>query len=248
MRHLLLPERTAPGESVQLDRNNAHYLTHVLRLGVGDTVDAVDPDGRRLVLRITRAGGNSVTATAESEHERAPVAPGIPITLYQAVPKGRRFDDVVRQTVQAGVTRIVPIITERTVVKPGADSDARLARWSRVAREAVQQSGGLPVELAPPVDLQELSPDPDALSLLLHEQPLAQATLHGYLDRVPRAIELVVGPEGGLSPREVELLSSRGFMPLWLGDRVLRSETAGIFVLGAIHVVIKERAAWQASH
>ena len=74
-----------------------------------------------------------------------------------------------------------------------------------------------PVTIDPPVALPDLQPAPDALALVLHERPIAQETLHSYLERVPRHVELVVGPEGGFSPREVETLLSRGFQPLYLG-------------------------------
>ena len=101
------------------------------------------------------------------------------------------------------------------------------------------------MEIVPPLPLTEPAPAHDALSLLLRERPLAQETLHGYLDRVPRHVELVVGPEGGFSPDEVEMLLSRGFQPFCLGPRVFRTETAAIFALGAVKILVQEQDAWQ---
>jgi 16S rRNA (uracil1498-N3)-methyltransferase len=122
----------------------------------------------------------------------------------------------------------------------------RITRWERVAREAVQQSGALaPVVIDAPAELSAVYPAKDALSLVLHEQPIAHDTLHDYLVRVPSLVELVVGPEGGLSGEEVTMLLSRGFKPLYLGPRVLRTETAAIFALGAVQMTIQEHDAWQ---
>ena len=131
------------------------------------------------------------------------------------------------------------------VVRPESGGN-RTERWERIAREAVQQSGAQrPVEVAEPVGLESIASAPRALSLVLHPEPLAQTTLHGYLGSIPDEIELVVGPEGGLCGDEIEELGSRGFQPLWLGPQVLRSESAALFAAAAIRILILERATWQ---
>jgi 16S rRNA (uracil1498-N3)-methyltransferase len=101
------------------------------------------------------------------------------------------------------------------------------------------------VEVTPPAKLTDLHPVPGAVSLFLHTEPIAFHTLHGYLDRVPERVELAIGPEGGFSPSEVTLLTERGFRPLHLGQRVLRTESAALFALGAVQILIQERHSWQ---
>ena len=244
MRHLLLRSALRTGETVQLSSSDAHYISHVLRLTEGDRFDALDSEGALYTLRIVSAREGVTALVEEERHGRGPGAQGVAVTLYQAVPKGNRFSEIVRQAVQAGATRIVPLHTERTVVR--SEGAERVRRWERVAREAVQQSGAVvPVVIDPPTDIAAIYPAEDALSLVLHERPIAQGSLHGYLERVPRCVELVVGPEGGFSETEMNLLQSRGFRPLYLGPRVLRTDTAAVFALGAVQMIVEERDTWQ---
>ncbi len=244
MRHLLFRSALRIGETVQLSSSDAHYISRVLRLKEGDRFLALDSDGVLYTLRIATAGEGVSALVEEERRGRGSSAQGVSVTLYQALPKGNRFSDVVRQAVQAGATRIVPLLTERAVVH--ADGAERMKRWERIAREAVQQSGAVnPVVIDPPAELDSIHSAPGALSLALHEKPIAQGSLHGYLERVPGCVELAVGPEGGFSDREIDLLLSRGFKPLYLGPRVFRTETAAVYALGAVQMIVEERDTWQ---
>lgn len=245
MRHLLLPGRPSGGEHVVLSGDDFHYLVHVLRRRAGDGFDAVDAAGDRRHCTIVRTDSGSCTVEVQAAVDAAATAvSALPaVTVFQAVPKGGRFDDAVRALVQAGVTAICPIETERSVVRL-AESAARRDRWLRVAREAAQQSGAGPVRLLEPRRVSELTATPGALSLFLHP-PLAERSLHGYLSSSRPQVELVVGPEGGFSDSECRLLRERGFDPLSLGPLVLRSQTAAFFAVAAIRILLLERAAWQ---
>lgn len=257
MRQLLLPGALAAGQQVVLTGDDYHYLATVLRLRPGARLTVLDEAGARWTLELVDDDGHGLRARVESRattgSAREPVAAidaggagGFPgVTLYQAIPKGRTFDESVRALVQAGVTRICPVVTERTVVRPGGGS-SRTERWRRIAREAVQQSGAeRPVDVHEPRDLPEVTATPQALSLVLHTEPLAQTSLHGYLGDTPNEIELVVGPEGGFSAGELDGLIERGFAPLWLGPQVLRSESAALFAAAAMRILILERDWWQ---
>jgi 16S rRNA (uracil1498-N3)-methyltransferase len=248
MRHLLLATELETGETVRLESRDFHYLANVLRLSRGDRFDLLDASGKSFSARITAVGDNYLLASTESQSP----APGgnadrdCPVTLYQAIPKGQKLDTIIRQAVQAGATTIVPIVTERTVVRANETAISKLSRWQRIAREAVQQSGATnPAQVCAPVRLNDVAAAADAVSLFLHTQAIAQGTLHGYLDRVPGRVELVVGPEGGFTAEEVVLLGDRGFLPLYLGPRVLRTETAAVFALGAVQILLQERGSWQ---
>ncbi|MFP4113118.1 MAG: RsmE family RNA methyltransferase [Spirochaetota bacterium] len=255
MRQLLLSGERSAGEQVEIAGEDHHYLARVLRLGPGDTFPVLDDAARRWTGCVVDDAGDRflirLDEPADSDDDGEP-AVGLgtvvdlpPVTLYQAIPKGRKFDEPLRQLVQAGVTTVVPIVTERTIVRPEGGG-ARLDRWQRIAREAVQQSGaGQPARVLEPESLGRVQPSASALSLFLHPEPLAQTSLHGYLGEVPRAIELVVGPEGGFSPPEVDYLLRAGFSSLWLGPQVLRAESAGLFAAAAIRILILERAQWQ---
>ncbi len=254
MRQLLVPRALRPGQRLDLTGSDYHYLSVVLRLRAGDTVPALDAEGSRWDLQLLENDGSKLVALVEAGAKAgALVFPRL--TLYQAIPKGSRFDDLVRQLVQFGIDRICPVFTERTVSRPDREG-TRVDRWRRVAREAVQQSGAnRPVGVEPPQELAEIRPTDGALALVLHAErcpldlpgdyPLAQSTLHGYLGEVPDDIDLVVGPEGGFTDAELIGLFGKGFRPLWLGPQVLRSESAALFAAAAVRILVLERDHWQ---
>lgn len=260
MRQLLLPGELAAGQQVVIRGGDHHYLADVLRLKPGDIVAVLDESGVHWTATLLTVDRSQVVLTISADRDNPTPArsaesgarsnAGVPlrfpaITVYQAIPRGRKLDESIRSLVQAGVTSVRPVITERTVVRP-AEGSGRVERWRRIAREAVQQSGAeLPTEIRDPVPLCEVSASSGALSLVLHTEPLAQSSLHRYLGETPDAIELVVGPEGGFTTDELGGLVAGGFSPLWLGPQVLRSETAALFVAAAVRVVILERDQWQ---
>lgn len=248
MRHLLLSTEIDTGEIVRLELRDFHYIAHVLRLSEGDRFDLLDAAGKSYAARITVVGDDFLLAVAEPQ---SPAACGKtdwcrPVTVYQAMPRGQKLDTIIRQTIQAGATTIVPTVTQRTIVRAGQTASAKIERWQRIAREAVQQSGAVErAEVRAPVRLSDLNAAEGGVSLFLHTQAIAQRTLHSYLDRVPGQVELVVGPEGGFTAEEVAFLRDRGFLPLYLGPRVLRTETAAVFALGAVQILLQERGSWQ---
>jgi len=244
MKHLVIGVQIRTNHSFMVVGADRHYLVDVLRKTPGDEIEVLDATGRRFLAVISGTGREAVELVARSEMTAPEEA--LQVTLYQAVPKGRRIEDIIRASVQAGVTCFVPIVTERTIVRFDHDK-SRYQRWERIAREAVQQSGADRIprieEVAPLRDLRPTS----EVSLFLHTDPLADGTLHGYLDRGPNSVALVVGPEGGFSDDEVHLLQTLGFRPLYLGPRTLRTESAALFALGAVQILIQEHQSWRST-
>ena len=159
------------------------------------------------------------------------------------------MDLIVRQATEAGVRRIVPLLSRHSVprLESGEEAARKVARWQRIAREALQQSGNprLP-EILPPVRLEEyLGGQIAGTGLFLHQEPLEGGSLHELLAEAQREILLLVGPEGGLAEPEVEWLLARGFRPVHVGPNILRSETAALFALAAVQMILKERERWQ---
>jgi 16S rRNA (uracil1498-N3)-methyltransferase len=159
------------------------------------------------------------------------------------------MDTIVRQCVETGVSRIVPVISSHTVVKLSDEKKtAKVKRWEKIIKEAVQQSGSpRPPAVSPVISLMDsldYSEEFD-LKLFFHEQPLANKGLHQYLFEESKNIALFIGPEGGLSEQEVQFLQGNGFSPVWLGKRILRVDTAALFAISSIQILLLEKDAWK---
>ncbi len=156
------------------------------------------------------------------------------------------MDAVVRMAAEAGVRRIVPVLSARCVPTPGAEG-GRVQRWTRIVKEARQQSGSTTgTEIEKPMPIASVPTDWGGRGpgIFFHERPLAETGLHGYLSADPPEAALLVGPEGGLSEPETAALEAAGWHPAWLGPRVLRTETAAIYAVAAAQSIFFERRLW----
>ena len=217
---------------VELTGAEAHHAARVLRVRVGEAITVADGSGLVLEAVVTEVG-DVVRADVQTSREK--VAPKPSVTLYQAVAKGERMDDVVSRAVEIGVRRVVPFVAERTIVRwdEGKRRKAR-ERWTTIARSAAKQCRSPHL-----TDLEELRDGPeDALNegapvVALHER--AATRLRDALPQTaPEEIVVVVGPEGGLAPSEVRVLEDGGASVVTLGDRILRTETAGLVAAAII--------------
>ncbi len=228
-RFLHLAPDAVDGDRVAFEAAAAHHLGRVLRAAVGDVVQAVDHGGALLSVRLTAIAPRRAEGLIVS---RAPLATESPLdlTLAQGVPKGDKMDGIVRMATELGVTRVIPLLTARTVVRlEPARWTTRLARWQRIAREAAQQSGRAAVpEIGAPRDVSSWAREAGATGLLVC---LWEEEREGLAGRLPAGpcprVTVVVGPEGGLTADEVRGLVDAGAVVAGLGPRLLRTETAG---------------------
>ncbi len=253
MKHFVIPRRVAGERSIRIAGADFHYLTRVLRMREGDELAAVDAAGTRFTLRVSSLRRGSCRAdllpAGDGPADSDPPGASPWICLLQCLPKGRKMDLIVRQAVEAGVGRIVAIVSERSIAVPSKPGD-KLVRWHRIAREAVQQSGTPAVpEILGPLAIGEAAgaAGPDCTGLFFHQERLGGRSLHEALAEAPRRVALLVGPEGGLSERETDLLTQSGFSPVFLGDAVLRVETAALYAVAAVKTVLRERDKWTLS-
>jgi len=246
LKQFLLPGWYRGESRISLTGENFRYLARVLRKRAGDTLAAVDTSGAAFVMRIVRVGRTGCDAELAPMAAAPSFPPGIRITLMQCLPKGRKIDLIVRQATEAGVGRIVLVLSEHSQVRPD-EKDARVPRLRKIAREALQQSGAarLP-EIEEPRSLVSIAQSAEewGTALFFHERPLGGATLHQLLAGTPRSVAILIGPEGGLSADEAALLQGAGFHPAYLGGSVLRVETAALYALGAVKTILQERDAW----
>ncbi len=189
---------------------------------------------------------------------------GTAIWLLQCMPKASKLDSIIRQCTEIGVEKIFPVVSDRSVYAKSDGDSNKLDRWTRLIKEARQQS-------ASPVNTQIFSPqkmkevlqnlqtsienitnsknndDFKICKLVLTEAPLDKKTLHEFLAEKPELVVLAVGSEGGISPDELNQLYDCGFMPLHLQCNVLRAETAAIYAVSSVQILMTECARWQPS-
>ena len=215
--------------------DSRHALT-VLRLKSGAQVEVISggilwlaeiigEEGRTVCVR-------KITPLPSTE-------PKLAVTLFQGIPKADRMDWIVQKATELGVARIVPVALERCVVRlSSADSEKKLERWRKISREAGKQCCRcvLP-EILPPMTLRQLTARDDlpVLNVVPWEEaagfgPLALHSSYPATD----SLGILIGPEGGISPDEIAQLTSKGFLPMTLGKRILRTDTAGIAAVAAL--------------
>ena len=217
----------AVGSQCQLDDNAANHVGRVLRMQAGQALLLFNGDGQDYHATITEAGKKhvqvAVTEAAENETESP-----LRVVLAQTLSKGDRMDYAVQKAVEMGVSEIVPLTTERCDVKLKGDrEDKRLRHWQQVAISAAEQCGRARVpEIQPVMTVQQWLEHARAcdLRLVLHHR--TERSLN-TLEK-PSSIALMIGPEGGLTAEEIALAEDNGFLPVALGPRVLRTETAPV--------------------
>jgi 16S rRNA (uracil1498-N3)-methyltransferase len=224
-----------------LTGGEAHHLARVLRLGVGDVVIVFDGRGREYSARIDQIGAGTVGLVLEKAIAPVPER-SVPITLAQAVLKGGSMDDVVRDATMMGVVAIIPLVTAHTLART-ATSAHGADRWRRVALASAKQCRRARIpEIAAPVSFEVWRRHPpEGLSLMLVEpsvkdlEPRPVRSLAS--DTAPRAVSLIVGPEGGWSPEEARDGVANGFLPITLGPLTLRAEAVSLAALSALTVI-----------
>jgi 16S rRNA (uracil1498-N3)-methyltransferase len=222
-----------PGdERVTLPRDEGEHLTRVLRLGVGDTVAVFDGRGHEFAAVVTSALRRDVTVQIQSRIDPPP-EPAVALTLAQAVLKGEKMDDIVRDAVMLGAAAIQPIVTKRSETTVAALlNGARVERWRRVALASVKQSrrAVLP-EVRMPLTFETfLDEPPAALRLMLVEPAAGGGASVASLQALPLPTDasILIGPEGGWTETECAAARERDVRLVTLGHRTLRADAVPI--------------------
>mgnify|MGYP001148252789 CR=1 FL=1 len=223
-------------EVLNLCGEEFHYLVRVRRVKVGDEFLCVDETGREfkgIVLKITRKG---ITAKFNFLRKRAIVKNDI--TLYFGLLKGEKNEFVINMATQIGVSKIVPLIMERTVISIDEEKIfKKLDRFKRVAKEAARVS-----YLSEPPSIEEIKTmdkiefHSNDLKIMLSEKT-GLRLLSDYQEELikSKGVSLFFGPEGGITEDEYKMLNEKGFIPISLGERVVKTEIAILFTLSVIN-------------
>ncbi len=215
------------GDYAALPAEEAKHAAKVLRLKPGDEVCAMDGAGRR--WRAEMAGEGRVRLLEELSANECAAR----ITVYEGLPKADKLDFIAQKLTELGAARLVPVKMERCVVKlDGKDGAKRRERLQKIAREAAKQCRrGLPMDVSEPMDWRAVLTAMAAHDALLIPWEDARGTrLKDVFAELPAAkdIGIVIGPEGGMSPDEVDAMLQIGGRTVTLGPRILRTETAAV--------------------
>lgn len=238
-----LPPDQIRAPEVLLKEEDANHVARVLRMREGDAIFVLDGLGTLYHVRLSSVDKRETRGEIVSQEAATGELP-VPVTLVQGMPKGEKFDWILQKATELGVARIVPVITERSVVRLSADrSQDKVRRWQAIAKEAAEQCerAKVPVVEAP-VELGAWlkAPVPDGVARLACLERQGGVPLARALEGEPaQGYEIVVGPEGGFSPAEVERLVASGARNVSLGGRILRSETASLAALAVMASILE---------
>lgn len=223
------------GRSVDLSPL-AHQLHTVLRIATGAHIVLLDGSGAAYLAEIQRVERKRAQGVVLSQCA-VTTEPAAQITLYQCSLKADKFEWVLQKGTELGVARFVPIISQRSIVRPAAALRKKYDRWRAIICEAAEQCGrGVLPELLEPMEWSAAIAHPSGPRLLPWEDANRQqqavglgAAVHAAASKDPnKAINLLIGPEGGLSETEVAQAQQSGWQTVSLGPRILRAETAAL--------------------
>jgi 16S rRNA (uracil1498-N3)-methyltransferase len=239
MNRFFVSEENLPGDTVVLGREQAHQIRNVLRMEAGERVVVLDNRGWEYEVILTTVGRDEVAGRV-AEKRPASGEPRAQITLYQSLLKRDKFEWVLQKCTEVGVSRFVPVVTERSIVRDAAAvTPSKLTRWRRIITEAAEQCGrGRIPELAPPAALGEVVSEFEGFDCCLVSltqgggEGIRRALRRG--DGTPATIAVLTGPEGGFTEEEGKLCRDSGAIAISLGERILRTETAAVVAASLI--------------
>lgn len=231
--HTLLP--LVQGKQIELDDDSGHYLRTVLRLKKDDSLVLFNGDGGEYHCKVSEITRKTVSVAIDERRERSVESP-LYVTLGLGIARGDKMDWSVQKAVELGVSRITPLVTERCVVQfKGEKKPQRWVHWQKIIQHAAEQSGRT---YLPELGAIESLPDWISLQqgLKVFLDPYAQTS---FAELVPENshVTLMTGPEGGFADHERELAKAAGFIPVRMGSRILRTETASIAALSAVQML-----------
>lgn len=230
-----MAKELAVGKQVTLPGESAHYVRTVLRLKKDQNITLFNGHGGEYLCRFAEVSRKTVAINIVEYIERS-VESGVKVILGLGISRGDRMDWAVQKAVELGVCQLTPLLTERCVIKFKEDKkQQRLLHWQNIAQHAAEQSGRTLVPKVAEIEgLVDWVMPQQGLKIFL--DPYAQQSL---ADLQPDAgqVTLLSGPEGGFSEQERDKAKKAGFIPVRLGQRILRTETAALASLSAIQML-----------
>ncbi len=221
------------GDTLVIDGQDARHIACSLRMQAGDALTVCNGQGEDLFCTIAECTADRVTLTVE-ERVKTVSEPTVAVTLYQGLPKGDKLEWIIQKAVELGVTRIVPVVTARSIAKQSERDSKKTARLQKIADEAAGQSGrGILPTVELPISFKEAAARMEKEQAVVFYE-CGGAPLTALAPEWGDALSVFVGPEGGIAPAEIDALTAGGAALATLGPRILRCETAPVAALAAI--------------
>lgn len=233
MPRFFVPE--VSGDHILVTGGDARHISYSLRMATGDDITFCN-NGKDYFCKIESFSEEGVLCKIIS-FENSKSEPDVFLTLYQALPKGDKFETIIQKSIELGASRIVPVMTKRCVSRPDDKSFAKkLIRYNKIAEEAAKQSGrGIIPEITPIMDFDKAVKEASEndLPLICYEREggkrFSEIDFSGK-----KTVSLIIGSEGGFDASEAENAVEKGIIPIWLGERILRCETAPVAAISII--------------
>ncbi len=221
---------------ITLSGEDVRHIGAVLRMKPGDLLSLADGTGTEYTARVIEAGHAEIWTEVVSQSKQEISGPRV--ILGQGLPKSDKMDWIAQKATELGVSAMVPLVTERTIVKI-KDEEKRISRWQKICREAAMQSNRLDIPKVEPLCtfsdyLRNLAPGPGTLLLFPWEEGTLPVRTVLKQHQEAKQIIVLIGPEGGFSQAEAEQARGKGFQPVSLGRNILRTETAALSTLSMI--------------
>lgn len=224
-------------DHVNIAGDDAEQIKKVLRIREGEEIVVLDGYGWEYYIQLTEIKKGNVNGKVKFKDFKSEDTK-INIAIGQGIPKGEKMDFVIQKATELGISEITPLKLERCIVKVKDEGSKKVVRWQRIAKESAEQSMRRFIPLIHTVSgLKEFCDrhkEAD-LKMVLWESKREKA-LRDLLEsrKKVRTISIIIGPEGGLIEKEIEIAGSSGFIPVWLGSRILRTDTAALTVLSIL--------------
>jgi len=221
------------GKTAELNSDNSHHLNKVLRFPVGKNITVFNGDGfdyKALVQDAKKTTSLKIISKARNNSEST-----LDLTLAQGIAKGEKMDFLIQKAVELGVTRIIPMKLERCVVRLRDEKvQKKIDHWQKIANHACEQSGrSVTVSVSDPVSLEVLLEEKGHNGFVLHHR--AEIGLSQVQETSNATI--LIGPEGGLTEKEVSDSEFAGYQSVHIGKRVLRTETASLAAIANMQLL-----------
>lgn len=228
---------------ISLDSDNANHIANVLRAKIGDQIIVGDGEGMDYTCEIEDISKNEVRAKI-IDITSSGAEPNIKLTLFQALPKSDKMELVIQKCIEIGADSIVPVATEHCVVSLKGKEDKKISRWNKIAEAAAKQCGRGKIPRVEPVlsfnEAIEKSKELDCAIIPYEKED--KNTLKSFCNSFNgKSIGIFIGPEGGFSRAEIDRAIENNVVPVTLGKRILRTETAGLVACAILLYELEDR-------